>query len=239
MILIGILVHEASIQFLGQLLERWSQWQTDCDFFVILNGKLSPSLVYQMRELPSRYRNLSLRTTIQATGHLNHYGPLRHAQEFLRRFALDRNYTHLLFNEVTRLPEHGCLEALLAASKPVTGALYKDTYYPGYYCVYDFQPRTGRLVFSEYLQIDNITIPTRVSAMGFGFTLIERQVLSILKFRSNFYAPDAYFFLDLARLGIPAYVCPVFVKNVKIDHQPHALAKWLECRQKLLGQAET
>jgi hypothetical protein len=70
--------------------------------------------------------------------------------------------------------------------------------------------------------------------MGFGFVLISSCVLRMISFRSNKLAADTFFYQDLARLGIPAYVCPAFVKNLKIEENSQRLQMWNGAREILL-----
>jgi hypothetical protein len=235
-ILVGIPVHHQSFCHLETLLDSWLSWHAKHDFLIVFNGQLSLKAVKALSSLSARYRPLSIQTVIQPTGYLEHYGALRRAQEFIRSAALRGGYTHLLFNEVTRIPSRNCLDTLIAARVPVAGALYKDSYVPGHYCVYSFYATAARLKLSldQYRFIDEISEPTRVQGMGFGFVLIDRKVLEVIKFRCALQASDSYFFLDLSKLEIPAFVCPTFALNVKVDGDPNALRKWQEARRKLL-----
>ena len=238
MILVGTPVHKGSAHLLPSLLENWRAWPSDERVFVIIyNGRLDGRLLTQIRQWLAEYPELEAKLIIQPTGYLIWWFALCRAQERMRQLAVRGNYSHLLFHEVSRLPNSEGSAQLINYGLPVVGALYKDTYHPGYYCVYDFDEQHSKLRFEPYLHIDSITKPQPVGGIGFGFTLIRRDVFTKVRFRCMKYAADTYFCLDLKRLGIVCYAAPTYLSNVKIDGDPSRLAEWLRAREQLTAKA--
>jgi hypothetical protein len=137
MILVGIPIHGPSIRYLKNLLEVWGRWNVDVDLLAVYNGPISKDAIRAARAVCLGFTALSVKLVIQPTGHFSGYGSLRNAQSYMRQVALEGTYTHLLFNEVTRLPKEDTFRQVVDSQKPVAGALYKDSYNPGYYCVFD------------------------------------------------------------------------------------------------------
>lgn len=232
MILVGTPVHRQSVHGLDLLLRIWSTWDISCHFLVVFNGPLAPFTISDMHSRCRAYPRLSIRTHVMPTGYRVPYDALTNAQNFIRHVALSGNYSHLLLNEVTRIPVHSSPSALLSAGKLVVGALFRDSHKPGYYCVYDFDGIRHR--FDGYRSIDRIKEPTPVKGMGFGFILIARDALKLRPFRSARYASDTYFGCDMSDAGIPLFACPTFVDNVKIDHDSRVLGQWNAMRKRIL-----
>jgi hypothetical protein len=232
MIVVGTPVHGRSVHNLEALLQIWSTWDIPCHFLEVFNGQLVPPTISRMNALCRAYQQLSIQTHVMPTGYCVGYDALTRAQNFIRHVALTGNYSHLLLNEVTRVPTQQSLNALLSADKPVSGALYRDSHKPGYYCVYEFDGTRHR--FDGYRSIDRITDVTCVKGMGFGFVLIARRVLRLRQFRSARYASDTYFGCDMSEIGVPLYVCPTIVGNCKVDRNPARLARWHALRQRIM-----
>ncbi|QEL15556.1 hypothetical protein PX52LOC_02481 [Limnoglobus roseus] len=130
------------------------------------------------------------------------------------------------------------LEYLIACDQPVAGALYKDTYQQGYYCVWEFDAVSGRHQHMPYLRINTIRRPTRVDAIGFGFTKVRTDLFEAVPLRATpGCASDTHFCLGLRERDVPIHACPVFVKNVKIDDEAAALRTWR--RRLLLANTST
>lgn len=217
-VLVGTPIHRKSCQYLKGLFELWKKWdKIDKDFLMIYNGVIDLKLINFLKESIKLSGIKNLQIEFQATGYLDGWGALTRAQNAIRNKVLQGEYKYLLFHEASRVPEPCALLKLLNFKKPVIGALYKDTYHPGYYCVYQFDTKRNLHLFEPYKDIEKIKAPTRVDAVGFGFTLISREILEQISFRSCKFASDTYFFEDLKRLNIPVYAAPVFAENLKVN----------------------
>lgn len=215
--LVGTPIHRGSCQFLKGLFDEWKRWdKADTDFFIVYNGAIDLKWVNFLKKMVRLSGIENLRIEFQCTGHLSGWGGLTRAQNTIRNKALQENYEYLLFHEASRVPEPNALPRLLNFKKNVIGVLYKDTYHPGYYCVYKFDLERNLHLFEPYKRIGEIRTPAIVEAIGFGFTLIAIEVLKLVPFRSGKFASDTYFFEDMKRLNIPVYVAPIFAENLKI-----------------------
>lgn len=158
------------------------------------------------------------------------------AQNLIRDYCLAGRFTHLFFNECSRPCPPEVLNTLLRSNKQVIGALYKDTYQLGYYCVYEFDQDNNIHKMKKFLRIDEYKEPMEVDGIGFGATLIETHVLELISgFRCGLHAADTYFCLDMKKLCIPIYAAPIFVENTRVDRNPARLKKWIDSRNKLLS----
>jgi len=234
-------VHAASVRFLENALAGWARepGAQDLRFQVVYNGRLARTACARLHDLAEAYAQLAIEVTIQPSGHLSGWGSLRRAQQKLRTATLEQGFTHLLFHEVSRVPARRALQRLLSYRKPVIGAIYKDTYHPGYHCVYRFDEQRDLHCPEPYARIASIREPTPVEGLGFGFVLIAREVLAQVAFRSGKFAADTYFFYDLRRLGIPVHVAPVFARNLKVDAEPSMLLRWQRVRRSVLRATST
>lgn len=233
--LVGTPLNHQSGQYLRKLLESWSKWaESDIDFYIVVNGLLVPGLLGTLGTLGDSFGLKNLEYEVQVSGHLEGWGALTRAQNRIRQRTIEGRYSHLLFHEASRMPKPGALSQLLRFGRPVAGALYKDTYHPGYYCVYKFDGIRNLHLPEPYACIDQITRPTRVYAIGFGFTLISSDVLEQVSFRSGKFAADTYFFEDLRRLKVPTFACPVYVENLKINENKKTLERWSKARKHIL-----
>jgi hypothetical protein len=166
-------------------------------------------------------------------GHLTGWKPLEQAQNQIRRVCLENAFDFLLMNEASRPVPSDIIERLLGYKKQVIGVIYKDSWHPGYYCVYDFDYGEYTHAMERYWDIDRITKPTRVYGIGFGAILISRSVLEVSEFRSEQYAADTYFFERLHELGIPVYAAPVLVRNLRVESDPVMLWDWEQARERI------
>ena len=232
-------MHAASASGIHRILKVWSCWQHEnLAFHIVFNGPLAPQAIADIRDSVRAYTNLPIQFEILPSGHLSGWGSLCAAQRRIRERAIKGGYDALLWHEITRIPDPRTLSLLKSWDLPVAGALYKDTWHPGYYCVYSFD-RSRQLHFHEpYFHIDTITQPTPVEGMGFGFTLVKSQVLQQLPLRNGKFAADTYFFEDLQELGVQAWACPVFVENIKIDKDVVARSTWERERRRLTAASE-
>ena len=236
-VLVGAPFHASSSQYLPELLEIWKHWpKFDIDYLLVYNGVLNVDIIMKTKSLLNSYmrEGLKLCLKIIPNGHLYAWGPLCDAQNFIVRKALSGNYDYILWNEVTRIPQLDSLSKLIECNLPIVGALYKDTWHPGYFCVYSYDFVKGIHVHAPYLRIDSITRPTQVDGIGFGFTLIDTKVLYSVQLRSEKYASDTYFFNDCKIQGIHSYVIPIFVENVKVERDINAYREWMRARSDLL-----
>lgn len=228
MILVGVCVHSASLHRLPAVLAYWSRLHRPdiASVEVVFNGRLRPDVPGLLRAA-ARGCAVPVGVTVRPSGHLAGFGPLREAQEALRRRALERGASHLLFHEVDRMPGDTALDDLLAADAAVAGALYRDPYTLGFYCVFEFWTEGGRERHRFDVVPDPLPVaPFPVPGIGFGFTLVRRDVLRAVTFRSGRHAPDSFFCLDVRRAGFRIVAVPVLVWNAKVDGQPEVLAVW-------------
>lgn len=232
MILVATPIHGAGITGLDLLLKQWSAWDLpDLNFIVVLNGQLSLNAVHRLRELSKAYSHLPLETAIMVNGHFEGWGALCAAQNLVRERVLSENYSHLLWHEVSRVASKSDLCTMLEYRLEIAGALYKDTYHPGFYCAYQFNNEKQCHVMRPYYKIDEIVTPSKVWGIGFGFTLICRNVLERVRFRCGKFASDTYFWADVYDLGVPVFACPVFVENLKVDRDKTMLRLWRNKRK--------
>jgi hypothetical protein len=238
-ILVGVPVHAASTPFLPTLFRCWSAWRLNLEFLIVVNGVVSNALVSTLVRLRDQYPQLRAMVEILPSHYL-HSSPSRPrwrslwgAQVSIRQRALDGGYSHLLWHEASRIPAQAAIATLLAADQAVCGALYKDSYHPGYYCVYEFSARRQAHRFEPYFDIDRIVAPQRVAGIGFGFTLLRRDAFEAVRLRYGAFAADTYFAEDAAALNVPIHACPAFVDNAKVNHDVVMLRQWMEARQRL------
>jgi hypothetical protein len=164
---------------------------------------------------------------------------LTKAQNKIREVFLSGEDKFLLLNETSRPCAPDLVARLIAYEKPVIGALYKCTYHPGLFCVYDFDPSGNQSSMEPYALIDRITEPAQVYGMGFGAILIHRKVIERVVFRSAEYAADTYFFEDLSRLQVPVFAAPIVVENLKIECDSARREHWDSIREEVVNYATT
>jgi len=232
MILVGTPIHADSCHLLAETIEAWRSFdRDDVEFHIVFNGHFCTKSITHVKKLVDQHSDLPITLEIIPSGHFSGWGSLCAAQRRICERVMTNGYNSLLWHEVSRVPRKNTLSQLLQWNLPVAGALYKDTYHPGYYCVYSFDRERQLHLPEPYFYIDKITEPKQVEGLGFGFTHIQANVLKRITLRIEKYAADTYFFCDLADLGIPAFACPVFVENIKVDCNPAALRQWWTSRQ--------
>lgn len=237
MILAGCPVHDRTLPALADVCARWAQWQCKrVRFLVVYNGPVNTRVPEILNEFTRRFEPGRLLWVMLCSGHYSGWGSLTRAQNVIRSACLEMGCSHLLFDEATRSGSAEDLEKLLSYDLPVIGALYKDSWEPGYFSVYGFDRLKQLHLHFPYRDIDRIDAPARVDGIGFGFTLIKNSVLQQVQFRSAKHAADTYFCQDLADVGIPIYAAPIFVENFKVDAEPGSLDVWTNARRRVLLQ---
>lgn len=242
MFLVGTPLHAGSVDGLARLLPVWDHWHRvegrAARFMLAINGSDCHAVLQTVFAYLAPYPELPIRVTATGPGSGEcEWSAQVGSQRAIVAAAIEGGFSHLLWHEASRVPLPGALDYLLAAGLPVAGALYKDAFQPGYYCVFDPELGIERQRHAPYLRIDEIRVPTRVPAVGFGFTLIETGLLSRVNLRvSPGCAADTYFYFDLQRLGVPVYACPVFAYSSKVDGNPELLPWWQAARARLLAE---
>jgi len=236
MIAVGTPVHAGSVHGFDAYFRFWRDQPLPARLIVAVNGSAREEVARQVEtKLLScthlRFELLVVETRSDETD-------LLAAQRAIIASAVRQDDRHLLWHEVSRRPTAAALEYLIACEHPVAGALYKDTYQQGYYCVWEFDAVSGRHQHKPYLSINTIRRPTRVDAIGFGFTKVRTDLFEAVPLRATpGSASDTHFCVGLRERGVPIHACPVFVKNVKIDDEPAALRTWRRRRRLLLANA--
>ena len=229
MIVVGICVHLDSMPLLPRPIRLWDQpAHSGVRIVVVFNGRLRPTI---LRELAASVEQAAgpVEVIVRPNGHRSGFGPLSEAQSTLRRRTLQLRASHLLLHEVSRLPQDtSVLNELIAADGPIVGALYRDPYTLGEYCAFAFDP-----VWREHHSFGVVPEPLPagpfvVPGIGFGFTLIRRDVLLEIDFRSGLHAADSFFAYDASIAGFTILAVPTIIWNEKVDGRPDVLAAWHE-----------
>lgn len=225
-VLVGLPVHPESLRFLAPNLAYWESERAGlAEVVVAANGVWSMEHLDELSRLEREFPFARFRRELLSCEHDGPWGNLLAAQSLLWRVALEEGHSHLLFHEVTRFPVPGALERLLDCRLPVVGALYKCSHSAGSYTVFAFIGESDRHC-RPYTLVNWSSRPTRVAAIGFGFTLFSRDVLSRLAPRDPRFPADHAFAKDAQRLGIPIHAAPFQVENVKVDRRWTGWSRW-------------
>lgn len=233
-ILVGTPVYYGSERFVDIIINSWRAFTYEnMKFCIVENNIKSDSLHYKLANINLIKKPDDLFYYDLTNSDSESWKSLTQAQNKIRKVCIENKFDFLLMNEVTRPAPVNIIESLLRYNKRIIGVLYKDSYHPGYYCVYDFDYIEYTHLMERYLNIDKIVAPTKVYGFGFGTILIHRSILKTIEFRSEKYAADTYFFEDLYQKGIPVYVAPIIVENLKVDLDPVELRTWKKARQEM------
>lgn len=147
------------------------------------------------------------------------YQAITDSQNVIRDYFLKGNYTHLLLIESDLLPPPNIKDRLLAHNKAVVGCPYfiftgQDTKL----MIQEMSQNKGSFGMFSALQLRSSFLAMdgnlqQIHGMGFGCTMIARDILEHVKFRctpdaltKNEAWSDSFFYDDMMRVGIPVYV---------------------------------
>lgn len=239
-VLVGAPVYYGCEDYLERLISSWQGFTYENTRFCLVENNVRSEVLHDRlanTEFVRKPGDLFVFTL--DNGHLDGWEPLTQAQNQIRQVCLQKGFDFLLMNEASRPAPSDIVEKLLCHEKKIIGTLYRCSWHPGYYCVYDFDYEKYTHAMERYRDIDQITEPTRVYGIGFGVILIHTSILAITEFRSGRYAADTYFYEELYRRGIPVYAAPITVENLRIESDPALLRDWEQARQQMQKDANS
>jgi len=142
---------------------------------------------------------------------------LARAQNKALELAKEGNYDYMLSIESDVFPPKDAIQELIGSGKKVIGSYYEigfeeqGTRIP---CIFldDLKPNglrgTRLLTFKEAEDIKNVGI-IRIHGCGMGCTLIHKDLFNVTFYYDIRYPDkhsDVYYFAELKKLGVPAYV---------------------------------
>jgi hypothetical protein len=144
---------------------------------------------------------------------------MANCNEWLRQYAMEYHFTHLLSLESDIFPCSNFLEILLSYEKPVIGMPYFiGQSFMSYVLQFD-QEETG--FYRQLIPMSNAKsffeangILRKAHQIGLGCLLFSRSVLKHIRFTLNdgllAYHADSSLHIQLQTMGIPVYLCPEY-----------------------------